>query len=212
MGTNFEAKIIPSKKRKKELHDAIDKNDFSLITKLTSEMYGSAQMNWDTNEIEGGIIHLGKRSGGWKFLWNPNIYQVRNGHSELIDNPDGSRSSRWIPEPDTAKYLYPLTKKGIKEFIDRKDVEVYDEYGEKQDKEEFWEMAINWTTWEDPKTGEIKEAWDADSYDAAYPNERHFSCRNEYTDFLEDLGYKLSKYKSDFYSDGLRFATTTEFS
>lgn len=206
MGTNYYARIIPTKERKKELHDAIDNNDFSLITKLTSEIYGSAQINWETDEIEGGVIHLGKRSGGWKFLWNPNIYQVRNGHSEWTDYPDGSRSSRWIPEPDTPYYVYPLTKKGIKEFIDREDIEIYDEYGEKQDKEEFFKMALEWTAWR----GE--EAWDADSYDAAYPNERHFSCRNEYTDFLEDLGYKLSKYKSDFYSDGLRFATTTEFS
>ena len=34
----------------------------------------------------------------------------------------------------------------------------------------------------------------------------------EYTDFLESLGYKLSFYKADFYSDGLRFSTSTEFS
>lgn len=212
MGTNYYAHIIPSKKRKKELIDAIEANDFSLIEKLTAEMYGSVKMYWGTDEIEGGVVHLGKRSGGWKFLWNPNVFQIRNGHSELIDNPDGSRSSRWIPEPDTAKYLYPLTKRGIKKFIDRKDVEVYDEYGEKQDKEEFWDMAINWTTWEDHETGEVKEAWDADSYDKEFPNERKFSCRNEYTDFLESLGYKLSTYKSDFYSDGLRFSTSTEFS
>lgn len=36
--------------------------------------------------------------------------------------------------------------------------------------------------------------------------------RSDYINFLENLGYKLSKYKYDFYSDNLRFATTTEFS
>jgi hypothetical protein len=205
MGTNFFAKLIPTKERKKELHNAIDENNFSRVQTLVHEMYDSIYVDWGNDEIKGGCVHLGKRSGGWKFLWNPNIFLVRNGHSEWIDNDDGSRSSRWIPEPNTAKYVYPLTKKGIKAFIDREDVEIYDEYEEKQDKEEFWKEAIEWTTWNG------HEAWDADSYDKEHPNERHFSLENEYTDFLESLGYKLSKYKSDFYSDGLRFSTTTDF-
>jgi hypothetical protein len=72
-------------------------------------------------------------------------------------------------------------------------------------------MAINWTTWKDLKTGEVSEAWDAESYHREHPTERQWSCKNEYTDFLESLGYKLSEDKSDFYSDGLRFATSTEF-
>ena len=211
MGSNFYAHIIPTKERRKELHDAIEANDFSLINKLTGEMYGSAQMNYETDKCEGGVIHLGKRSGGWKFLWDPNIYQIRNGHSEWIDNPDGSRSSRWILEPDTAYYVYPLTKEGIKAFIDRPDVEVYDEYGEKQDKEEFFKMALSWTTWKDRKTNKVVEAWDSDTYYMENPKESRLSCRNEYTDFLESLGYKLSESKSDFYSDGLRFSTSTDF-
>ena len=32
MSTNYYAHIIPSKERKKELHDAIEANDFSLIS------------------------------------------------------------------------------------------------------------------------------------------------------------------------------------
>ena len=168
-------------------------------------MYDSIYMDYGEDEIKGGCVHLGKRSGGWKFLWNPNIFQVRNGHSEWIDHGDGSRSSRWIPEPDTAKYVYPLTKKGIKAFIDRKDIEIYDEYGELQNKEEFFQEALDWTKW----NGE--EAWDSDSYYKDNPSEHRWSCRNEYTDFLEDLGYKLSEYKVDFYSDGLRFSTSTDF-
>ena len=98
MGTNFEARIIPTKERKKELHDAIESDDFSLIKKLVNEMYGSIDRD-DDGDIVGGIVHLGKRSGGWKFLWNPNVAVVRNGHSEWVDNPDGSRSSRWISLP-----------------------------------------------------------------------------------------------------------------
>ena len=205
MGTNFYARIIPTKERKKELHDAIDENNISRVQTLVHEMYDSIYLDYGHDEIKGGCVHLGKKSGGWKFLWNPNIFLVRNGHSEWIDHSDGSRSSRWIPEPDTAKYVYPLTKEGIKAFIDRKDIEIYDEYGELQNKEEFWQMALNWTTWNG------HEAWDSDSYDRDNPNERKFSCRNEYTYFLEDLGYKLSEYKTDFYSDGLRFSTSTDF-
>ena len=205
MGTNFYARIIPTKERKKELHDAIDENNISRVQTLVHEMYDSIYMDYGEDEIKGGCVHLGKRSGGWKFLWNPNIFQVRNGHSEWIDHGDGSRSSRWIPEPDTAKYVYPLTKKGIKAFIDRKDIEIYDEYGELQDKEEFFQEALDWTKW----NGE--EAWDSDSYYKDNPSEHRWSCRNEYTDFLEDLGYELSEYKADFYSDGLRFSTSTDF-
>lgn len=208
MGTNFYAYIIPSKKRKKELYDAIDENNISRIQTLVHEMYGSIYMDYGNDEIKGGCVHLGKESGGWKFLWNPNIFLVRNGHSEWTDHGDGSRSSRWIPEPNTAKYVYPLTKEGIKAFIDREDIEIYDEYGEKQDKNSFFQEALEWMTWRG------KEALDSDSYyrETTERGLRGFSFRNDYTDFLESLGYKLSMDKSDFYSDGLRFSTSTDFS
>lgn len=206
MGTNYYARIIPTKERKKELHDAIDENNISRVQTLVHEMYDSIYMDYGNDEIKGGCIHLGKRSGGWKFLWNPNIFLVRNGHSECIDHGDGSRSLRWIPGSNTAKYVYPLTKEGIKAFIDREDIEIYDEYGELQGKEEFFQEVLDWTKWNG------KEAWDSDSYYKDNPSEHRWSFRNEYTDFLEDLGYKLSEDKSDFYSDGLRFSTSTDFS
>lgn len=67
MGTNYYAYIIPSKERKKELCEAIEANDFHLIQQLTNEMYGRLERNFD-NELIGGEVHLGKASGGWKFL------------------------------------------------------------------------------------------------------------------------------------------------
>lgn len=212
MGTNYLAHIIPSKKRKKELIDAIKADDFSLVSKLTNEMYGSVQMNWDIDDFSGGVVHLGKRSGGWKFLWNPNVAIVRHGHSEWTEHPDGSKSSRWITEPSTLNYLYPLTKKGIKAFIDREDVVIYDEYDEKQDKEDFWNMAINWTTWTDHVTGETIEAYDSDSYYDDHPREAYYPLNSELIDMLEKEGYKLSRLHHDFYSDGLRFSTSADFS
>lgn len=205
MGTNFFAKIIPTKERKETLKMMIENNDFRGVLQQTQEMYGSVEPR-SMKDIIQGEIHLGKRSGGWKFLWNPNIYQIRRGHSDWIENKDGSKSHKWVSEPDEAYYIYPLTKKGIKEFIDREDVEIYDEYGVSQDKEQFFKEALEWVTWSG------KEAWDSDSYYRDNPKERRWSCKNEYTDFLESLGYKLSEDKADFYSDGLRFATTTDFS
>jgi hypothetical protein len=64
MGTNFYARIIPSEKAKQELIDAINDDQYDVIEDLASELYGAR------NEYTGigARIHLGKRSGGWKFL------------------------------------------------------------------------------------------------------------------------------------------------
>ena len=202
MSTNYYARIIPTKERKKELYNAISFNDFRLIQKLTDEMYGSIKRDWDSDEITGGVVHLGKRSCGWKFCWNPNVFVIRHGHLE--DTPYGTRT--WVEEPSTAIYTYPLTKKGIKAFIDRDDVLIYDEYDELQDKEEFWKMALEWG-YEKDDIG-----WDADSYYKDHPMEHCYLAGGELIDLLTAEGYKLSRYNSDFYSDGLRFATSIEFS
>ena len=197
MSTNYYARILPSKERKKELHDAIDADDFSLINTLTSELYGGIRMEWSNNSIVGGEVHLGKKSSGWKFLWNPNIFVERHWHYE--DN-NGVRTC--ISDPSTPIYTYPLTKKGIKEFIDREDVLIYDEYNELQDKEEFWQYALK----------NNKDDWDSASYEenkagTMYPVE------GELTDLLIQEGYKFTSHtNADFYSDGLRFAGFTEFS
>ena len=202
MSTNYYAKIIPTKERKQELYNAISFNDFRLIQKLTDEMYSSIKRDWDSNEITGGVVHLGKRSCGWKFCWNPNVFVIRHGHLE--DTPYGTRT--WVEEPSTAIYTYPLTKKGIKAFIDRDDVLIYDEYDELQDKEEFWKMALEWGYEKDD------EGWDAASYEE-HDNSHIYPITGELTDLLRQEGYKFtSRSNSDFYSDGLRFAGFTEFS
>jgi hypothetical protein len=196
MGTNYYARIIPKEEDIKKLHELINLNDFKAIREKTYELYERFEP-YSADAEPTGYIHLGKRSGGWKFLWNPNLYTIRNGHySEIEPN-----HFIYVIDPDTAYYLYPLTKEGIKSFIDREDIEIFNEYNEKEDKEEFFKMALNWD----------KESWDSDSYHLAFPDEKVWNCKNEYTDFLESLGYKLSKDKSDFYSDDLRFATSTDF-
>ena len=197
MGTNYYCHIIPSHERKKELHDAIEANDFSLISKLKAEMYDPIQLG-DDNEIIGGKVHLGKLSCGWKFLWNPNVFVIRQGHLE--DSPTGRK---YVPDPSIPKYLYPLTKHGLHDFIFREDVLVYDECGELQDKEEFWKDALEWGQ---------PDGWDAAGYEKEY-KEHIYPVTGGLTDLLRQEGYKFTSYSnSDFYSDGLRFAGFTDFS
>ena len=198
MGTNYYARILPTKERKEQIKRAIDADDFSTIRDLVAETY-NGERPYDMKDIMKGEIHLGKCSGGWKFLWNPNVYPIRKCHFE--DTPDGRRTIKF--DSDEAYYLYPLTKKGIKAFIDREDVVIYDEYGDKQDKEEFFQMALDWNK---------KDGYDSDSYVSAHPEERRWVCDTELTDLLEEEGFELSEYKHDFYSDGLRFSTSTDFS
>lgn len=205
MGTNYYAHIIPSYHRKSDLCLAIESDNFELIRKLTDEMYSSIRMDYGNDEIIGGTVHLGKRSSGWKFLWNPNVFVIRNGHTEWEETPNG-RSGHWIPEPSCLKYLYPLTKEGIKSFIDRNDVIIYDEYDEYQDKNDFWEMALTW---------EQEDGFDSASYEEYNKREggyHQYPITGELTDLLIDNGYKFTSYSnSDFYSDGLRFSGFTEF-
>ena len=206
MSTNYFAHIIPSKQRKMKLHHAIDLNDFELIKTLVDEMYGRIEKHWETQEITGGIVHLGKRAGGWKFLWNPNVFIIRHVH---VEEENGQR--RWVEEPNTGKYLYPLTKQGLYDFIFREDVLIYDEYHDLQDKKEFWKMALDWGY------NRENEGWDGASYEAhersQNKNYREYPITGELTDFLNSEGYKFtSQTNSDFYSDGLRFAGFIDFS
>ena len=200
MGTNYYARVLPSKKRKQELLDAIEKDDFRLVTAITEKLYGRFYF-YSSEECGGGEIHLGKRSGGWKFLWNPNAYVVRNGHFEEVEDRNGNKHREYVADPNTLHYIYPLTKQGIKEFIFRDDVVIYDEYGEKQNKNEFIEMAFAW------------DGWDAASYKEEYPRESRWICKSELIDALDNAGYQFSSItRSDFYSDRLRFSTSTDFS
>lgn len=99
MGTNFYA-VIPVKKRDKEkAKKLIDENKFSEAADLLKDI---------TKEI-----HLGKRSAGWKFLFNANL----------------------------GKY-YELTREGINKFFAKNNVIIKDEYGVEYAAEEFWENEI----------------------------------------------------------------------
>lgn len=184
MGTNFYARIIPQYSEKQELVDAIINDaDPDFIEELTQKLYSTR------NEYTGygSRIHLGKRSGGWKFLWNPNVVKIWDSDAcEYAYN-----------------YVYPLTREGITNFVMREDVIITDEYGEVQDPEEFLEMAFNW----------CKDGLDGKEYQT---NPKYVSSRGTYypdterNNFWRVLGYEPEYY--DFYSDGLRFSTSVSFS
>lgn len=187
MGTNYYARIIPKEEDKQTLKKAIDNNDYNTIIQLCNALYG--ELNEYTHK--GGEIHLGKSSYGWKFLWNCNIHKFPDGYLDDDKN--------YILEYNF-DYVYPPTKEGITNFVMREDVYVIDEYGEIQDKTEFLNYAFN------------KEGIDGKEY---YTNPKYDSG----TYWGEDKE-TLAKYKElgftpeygEFYSDGLRFSTSINFS
>lgn len=191
MGTNFYARIIPKEEDKQRLINAINNNQYDIIEDLASELYGRRD---DYSGI-GNEIHLGKRSGGWKFLWNPNVIKVWD--SEACDY--------------AYNYVYPLTKEGITNFVMREDVIITDEYGEQQDPKEFLEMAFSWGE-PDGYTGKTYE--ESHKEESGYRNyywskKYQRSMHSENDEMWFDLGYIVEYY--DFESDGLRFATSVNF-
>ena len=106
MGTNFYVRI----KRKPRERDGILKRVKSYINEDDFEMVDSIFKEG----IDTFKIHLGKRSVGWKFLFNAN----------------------------RGKY-YDLTKEGITKFVESEaSGKVVDEYGREFTIEDFWEDEI----------------------------------------------------------------------
>lgn len=201
MGTNFYARIIPKEDEKNELINKIINNEFDEIEDLASELYG--RRNEYTRK--GNMIHLGKRSAGWKFLWDPNVIKYYDGY---ID-PETKEYVSVIKYD----YIYPLTKQGITDFCNREDVIITDEYGEQYTPKDFLEMAFSWgepdgwvgkTYEEDPRSG-------PSSYRNYYWSEKYQRGMHSKEDEMWfDLGY-IVEY-CDFEADGLRFATSINFS
>lgn len=193
MGTNYYARILPTLEEKENLKKLIDSDDFYAIEKEVQRLYGES-----TEYNKGAEIHLGKRSGGWKFLFNPNYERY-----------------------------YKLTKEGLKEFLNKPNVIIYSEYfnsdngvmeytddPDKTDSKEylwtpqqFLDMAFNWGQ---------PDGWDGESYEKWESENRpgHYYGYSMYKDPHEsewrEKGYNPSYY--NFYNDGLRWSTCCEFS
>lgn len=189
MGTNYYARILPNKKKKEYLKKLIDDDKFDKIQETVQEMYG------DSGEYENGaVIHLGKRSGGWKFLFNPNYERY-----------------------------YPLTKKGLLEFLQRDDVIIYSEYFSEDngvyeytddpddtsnDKEYLWtpeqfmDMALNWGK----EDGYCLETYYAKDHNGL-PS---YILEDPFKSYWIKKGYN-PKYH-EFFNDDMRWSTCCEFS
>ena len=199
MGTNFYARIIPKEDEKNELINKIVNNKFDEIEDLASELYG----NRNEYTRKGNVIHLGKRSCGWKFLWNPNVIRYCDGYVD-------SETKEFVP---VWKYdqVYPLTKQGITEFVMREDVEIKDEYGEQYTSEEFLEMAFSWGEPDGWTSKTYEDSQERSSYRSYYWSEKYQrGLWSEKDEMWLDLGYNVEYY--DFESDGLRFSTSINFS
>ena len=200
MGTNYYARILPKKEDRLKLINLIVNDKSDEIIELASELYGRR----DEYTRKGNVIHLGKRSCGWKFLWNPNVIRYPDGY--LDENKEWVLVYKY-------DYVYPLTKQGITDFVMREDVIITDEYGERQDPKEFLEMAFSWgepdgwtskTYEEDPRSG-------PSSYRNYYWSEKYQRGMHSKDDEMWfDLGYIVEYY--NFEADGLRFATSINFS
>lgn len=191
MGTNYYAAKRPTKEEREKLKELIDLSESDVskypeIIELVDKLYHTC----DTYEHDRNIIHLGKSSYGWKFLWNPNIYKVYNGYRQ----EDGT----WKDEY-TYEKKYELTKEGIRNFVMQDDIIVFNEYDEVQDKEEFLDFAFN-----------------KDGVDSSTCRDDDVGCRYDMSEsqkMWKELGYKFEDNCSfDFYNDGLRFSTSTAFS
>ena len=204
MGTNYYARIIPKKEDKQKLIDAINNNQFNVVNESAQKLFGYSN-SYDIN----GIIHLGKRSGGWKFLWNPNVRRYIKGRKNENLAWDKSNIEYGY------NYVYPLTKQGISDFLHKENIVIVSEYYHDEDNtnevgedimtaDEFLDMALKWCE---------KDGLDANKY--------HIECEkkgykaydyydSERCEIWEELGFEVNR-GSDFYSDGLRFSTSIEF-
>lgn len=171
MGTNYYAYVIPSEEQKKSFCKAVMENQWDVIDDLYEKLYG--ELRYKDGKFVGGKIHIGKKSFGWRFVVDPNF-------KRCPDDPNGLLT------------MYELSKKGIHDLIYRPDIVIYDEYGNKTDKDELWNMII-------------------DTRGKVYDNDMT-PYSSEYTELLEAWGFQLGDNKADMIIDGIRFATFTDFS
>ena len=129
-------------------------------------------------------IHLGKKSAGWRFCWNPNTkVRVLKGKTIVIQ-------------------IYPLSQQGIQKILMDPLIDIEDEYGEIQDKSEFLDMAFS------------KKGISGDTYRLAHPEASTFDYIFQgRQDPWKLLGYSFMDGGSyDFENDGLIFSVDNNFS
>lgn len=164
MGTNFYARLSI---KSRDLKKAIEYNQ--------QLRYYREDHRLDKKYV---VIHLGKRSAGWKFLFNAN--QTR---------------------------FYELSIEGISKFIKENKARIFDEYRREFGLNEFWNEEV---------AKFLYTGYDLSSYYKEANRNNYGDPRYTYT-YIEtnhpswSIPYNPNKH-GEFYSDGLRFTTTSEFS
>lgn len=201
MGTNYYARIIPTREKKNKLIELIENDEFNAIKDTVDLYYRSPNSyNW-----RGGEIHLGKQSGGWKFLWNPNWWKVNEGS---YDSKKREYVDKWV----VRKY-YDLNKNSILRFLQRPDIRLFDEYGEEiNNKKEWFDDIVKRDsgTWYGKPLLDNKLYFETTEDGKDEWRRSIFRVRSEEKQFWEDQGFDAEYL--DFYSDGLRFSSSCEFS
>lgn len=155
MGTNFYARHIPTEAEYVEMRNALAERQLDKLSKLIKDSKAE--------------YHIGKRSGGWQFLFAPHV-KLRNGF----------RNSGEIVSP------WENTLESIKEYLSRPDVEIYDEYGRKFTPDEFWNEEVGESLYNDPE-----HYINGDQYYEKYPNQRSGSFLED-TEFTTEEGLRFS--------------------
>lgn len=138
MGTNYYKRIPLNKEQKEVLHKMIDNNQFDI------DEYGNINFNYseelDKLHFNPTEVHIGKRSAGWKFLFESHNWKYFN-------NRDGHSIIKWIKDTSDGSIII-------------------DENGEVISPEELIEI-IETSYDKDYKGGEL---WDSKTYSASHPH------------------------------------------
>lgn len=190
MSTNYYLRHLPSEEQINKLKTLIDEscngNNFDEILEMSNSLYREPD-EFNSNLEDFGILHIGKRSNGWQFLWCPNIIKINESY---IDN-EGNYVQKY-----SYKYRYPLTRQGLMDFVYRDDIVVVDEYNEIWDKNAFFEMTFNWCI-----DGMTYIDYDSREWPMV-----------DYQEKFKKLGYEFSnQYQNDFKNDGLRWSIYDDF-
>lgn len=142
------------------------------------------------NSIKGKICELIETDqyDEAKKLFDDNYEKIHIGKSSF--------GWKFIFDYNHFKY-YDLNRKSINDFLCRNDVKLYDEYGEQVSIDDFWKLV-------DSK----KDGYDNISYYKDSDTLPYLLFEELIPDDLKE--YKVEAY--EFYSDDLRFASTTDFS
>lgn len=155
MGTNFYARHIVTESEYEEMQKALTDRQLDKLEKLIRD----AKRQY----------HIGKRSGGWQFLFCPHV-KLRRGFGN-----SGEVVSPW-----------ENTLVSLKEYLSRPDVEIYDEYGRKFTPDEFWNEEVGKSLYNDPE-----KYINGEQYYKKYPNQRS-GIFMEDTEFTTEEGLRFS--------------------